>query len=265
MKTLDKQTLIGKIFLGEVLDVNDPDKEGRCKIKIFGMFNSEDPVINDEGKPTGEIINVELPIEDIPWAIPANGKFFAGGESLGFGDISIPKVGSIVKVIFPSGDLYAPEWTAIQNLNIQAIEEIQDTYEGSHIMLYDNDEEVKVFYTPGKGFNIFHKESQIIVNPDSSITIHHKESQSIIELIGNKINITAQGEINMTAQNKVLVTAPQVIVDSNDIKLGENAIEHIIKGDAFKKFYDTHTHAGIGGPPIVPLPPNVFSKISKTV
>lgn len=264
MNTSDKNNLIGKNFLGEVLDGNDPDKEGRCKVKIFGMFSAQDPIIND-GKPTGEVVQTDLPIEDTPWASPANGKFFAGGDTLGFGDISIPKVGTIVKITFPTSDLYSPEWTMIQNLNIQAIEEIQDTYEGSHIMLYDNDETVKVFYTPGKGMNIFLKDSQIIINPDSSITIQHKDSKSIIELVGDKINITTQNEVDITSENKVLVATKQCIVDAQDIQLGDQAIEHLIKGDTFKMFYDTHTHAGAGSPPLVPLPPNTLSTISKTL
>ncbi len=259
MKSFSKEELIGKFFIGEVLDANDPDKEGRCKIKIFGLFNSEDPVI-ENGKPTGQITKVEIPLEQIPWANPANGKFFAGGETKGFGDISIPKVGTIVKVVFPTGDLYAPEWSFIQNLNVQAVEEIQDSYEGSHIMLYDNDEQVKVFYTPGKGFNIFHKDSQVIINPDSSITIQHKDTESIIELVGNTINIVSTSQVNVTTE--------KAVIDAQTIELGEGATEAVIKGDAFKKYFDGHTHIGNLGaptsPPIEPMRTTTLSTITKT-
>jgi hypothetical protein len=259
MKSFSKEELIGKVFLGEVLDANDPDKEGRCKIKIFGLFNSEDPVI-ENGKPTGQVTTVEMPIEQIPWASPANGKFFAGGETKGFGDISIPKIGTVVKVTFPTGDLYAPEWTFIQNLNVQAIEEIQDSYEGSHILLYDNDEQVKVFYTPGKGLNIFHKDSSIIINPDSSITIQHKDTESIIELIGNTINVVSTQQVNITTE--------KAVIDASAIELGEGAAEALIKGNTFQKIFNQHTHIGNLGaptsPPIVPLTGSELSQISKT-
>jgi hypothetical protein len=255
MKSFSKEELIGKVFLGEVLDANDPDKEGRCKIKIFGLFNSEDPVI-ENGKPTGQVTIVEMPIDQIPWASPANGKTFAGGETKGFGDISIPKIGTVVKVTFPTGDLYSPEWTFIQNLNVQAIEEIQDSYEGSHILLYDNDEQVKVFYTPGKGLNIFHKDSSIIINPDSSITIQHKDTESIIELIGNTINVVSTQQVNVTTE--------KAVIDASTIELGEGATESVIKGDAFKKLFDAHTHPAVGAPPTIPLPSGVLSKTTKT-
>jgi hypothetical protein len=260
MKALDPKSLTGKTFLGEVLDSNDPEKEGRCKIKIFGFVESEDPVIDDQGKPTGEVTKTELPAEAVPWATPANGKFFAGGETKGFGDISIPKVGTIVKVQFPTGDFYAPEWSFIQNLNVQAVEEIQDSYEGSHIMLYDNDEQVKVFYTPGKGLNIFHKDSQIIVNPDSSITIEHAGSESIIELIGDTINVVSTNQVNITTN--------KAVIDAAAIELGEGAVEAVIKGNTFQSLFNAHTHIGNLGaptsPPVVPLSGSELSTISKT-
>ena len=259
MKSFSKEELIGKFFIGEVLDANDPDKEGRCRIKIFGLFNSEDPVI-ENGKPTGQITKVEIPLEQIPWANPATGKFFAGGETKGFGDISIPKVGTIVKVVFPTGDLYAPEWSFIQNLNIQAVEEIQDSYEGSHIMLYDNDEQVKVFYTPGKGFNIFHKDSQVIINPDSSITIQHKDTESIIELVGNTINIVSTSQVNVTTE--------KAVIDAGAIELGSGALEAVIKGKTFQSLFNAHTHIGNLGaptsPPVVPLTGSELSTVTKT-
>lgn len=269
MRTLEKSNLIGKTFLGEIIDANDPDKEGRCKIKIFGLYNSEDPVIDNNGRPTGEVTIVELTPEEIPWASPANGKFFAGGETKGFGDISVPKVGTIVKVVFPTGDQYSAEWTFVQNLNVQAVEEIQDTYEGSHIILYDNDEQVKIFYTPGKGLNIFHKNSQIIINPDSSITIEHAESQSLIELVGSNINIVAQGDVSVTAQNNAVVTASSCTIDASSINLGEGAAEAVIKGNTFQSLFNSHTHIGNLGastsPPVVPLSGGELSTITKTL
>lgn len=35
-------------YLGEIVDVNDPLREGRCKVRVFSMFDT-------------------LPIEDIPF------------------------------------------------------------------------------------------------------------------------------------------------------------------------------------------------------
>lgn len=224
-------------YLGEVVDINDPDKEGRCKIRVFNLFD-------------------DLADEDLPWASPGNGKTFAGGANKGFGDLSVPKVGAVVKVYFDTDDPYTPFYSIIQIFSDEARAEIQDSYEGSTLLMYDVDEKVKVFYTPGKGLNFFHKDSQIIVNPDSSITIQHKDSESIIELVGGKINIVSTASVN--------VTTDKCVVDANSIQLGEGAVQSLIKGEAFKAIFDTHTHAGPGSPPLVPLPPSIFSTISKT-
>jgi hypothetical protein len=56
----------------------------------------------------------------------------------------------------------------------------------------------------------------------------------------------------------------KVIINSNNIELGENAVEAVIRGDAFKKFFDAHVHAGSGSPPVVPMIPNLLSLVTKT-
>ena len=78
-------------YLGEIVDVNDPLREGRCKVRVFSMFDT-------------------LPIEDIPWATQAQKPAFFGQDAKA-GSISIPKKGAIVNVRFNSGDIYS------QNMN----------------------------------------------------------------------------------------------------------------------------------------------------
>lgn len=227
MAGLKREDLIGKIFIGEIIDNNDPEKEGRCKIKVFGVFDGD------------------ITPESIPWAQPFNRKMFAGGEDGGYADISVPKIGTYVRVQFAEGDLMSPEYLSIQSVNPVVKTEISDTYLNSHVIAYDIDENLKIFYTPGKGINIFLKNSQILINPDSSITIEHADTQSIIELIGPKINIVAR--------EKVTVTAPNVLIDHTDtIELGEGATERLVLGDSFLKLFNTHTHIGNMGVPTSP-------------
>jgi Type VI secretion system/phage-baseplate injector OB domain len=237
MAGLNKEDLMGKIFIGEIVDNNDPEQEGRCKIKVFGLFDGDD-----------------IAPESIPWAQPFGRKMFAGGENGGYADISVPKLGTYVRVQFAEGDLMAAEYTAIQSVSPEVKAEIGDTYINSHVLAYDVDEEMKIFYTPGKGLNIFHKNSQIIINPDSSITIEHADTDSIIELIGPQINIVAR--------ERVTVTAPNVTIDHTDsIELGAGAVEKLVLGDSFLTLFNTHTHLGNLGaptsPPVVPMQPQI--------
>jgi hypothetical protein len=256
IKNLTKEQLVGKVFYGEVVDNNDPIKEGRCRIKIFGVYDTDEPQYNDKGKVTGTK-KVEIPVDDIPWAIPGSMKTFAGGSDKGAGDISIPKMGSIVRITFAEGDLYSPEWHTLAYLSEAVKDDLADSYLDSHVILYDVDQELKVYYTPGNGFEIYLKKSHVTINPDASITIEHADSKSIIELVG--------GDINIVAESKVKVTTPVCVVDSPNIQLGENAEQSLIKGNLFKNFFDSHVHPSPGSPPAVPLPNAFLSKISKTL
>jgi hypothetical protein len=254
-RSLSKEALAGKFFLGKIIDNNDPEKEGRCKIMVYGLYEAEESKVDPKGNPTGAVERKEVDPAAVPWAHPGGRKMFAGGDG-GFADISIPKVGTYVQVRFNEGSIYSPEYFSIQTINSEVQQELNDSYLNSHVLAYDVDEELKIFYTPSKGLTLFHKNSQIIINPDSSITIEHKDSESIIELLGRTINIVSFNDVNITAQN--------CNVDSPNIKLGANAVESVIKGDSFKAIYDSHTHPAAGAPPAIPLPSGVLSKNTKT-
>lgn len=236
--------LVNKIFYGTVIDNNDPDKDGHCKVRVFGVFDN----IEDE---------------NLPWAAPANFKIFGGGEDGGGGDISIPKLNAIVKIIFPEGNLYSPEWMGLAYLNQNVKNEIQNSYLNSHVIAYDVDEQLKILYTPEKGLLISYKNSEIIINPDSSITIEHSNAESIIELVGSTINVVSQSQIN--------VTSPKCVIDSGNVEIGEGATEKLVLGNTFKDLFNSHTHVGNLGaptsPPFPPMPMNDIlhlSKIAKT-
>jgi hypothetical protein len=201
---------LNKYFMGIVEDVADPRKEGRCKVRIFG-------------------IHEDLPTADLPWAYPTPKSmiFGAGGKS---GSISIPKLNSVVAIRFNGGNIYAPEYFAIHELADDIKEEAQSEYEGSHFILFDGDQELKIWFTLNKGLTI--------------------------QLKGASININQENLITVKTDNKVVVDSPQ-------IELGAGATESVILGDAFKVLFDTHTHADLT-PPLVPLNPAVLSKITKT-
>ena len=58
-------------YFGKVVINDDPERIGRCKVKVLGVFD-------------------ELQDNDLPWAFPAYNMAFAGGESKGYGSISVP-------------------------------------------------------------------------------------------------------------------------------------------------------------------------------
>jgi hypothetical protein len=72
-------------FVGKVVDNNDPDKQGRCKVRVFSVF---DDSIQDS---------------DLPWALP---EFTFVGSLVG--SFIVPPVDAIVRVKFDNGDIYRP-------------------------------------------------------------------------------------------------------------------------------------------------------------
>lgn len=157
LKNSYKDDLDGTVWLGEVVDVADPLKIGRIKVKVFGKFD-------------------QIPTADIPWAYPGNN--ITGGSSSGGSFFSVPKLKSIVSVKFDHGNLYHPEYFFVQKISDEAKAEIENSYENAHIIIYDTVTEgkLKIFFTQEKGLMLDYKENQINIKPDNNIVIKTKEN-----------------------------------------------------------------------------------------
>jgi len=190
-------------FLGVVMDNQDPEYRGRCKIKVFGLFD-------------------ELETKDLPWAFQRLEMSF--GADGGSGRFSTPKLGSIVHVQFNNGDYYSPEYKAVQELSKDLIQEISVSYEGAHSLIYDGIESVRVYYTVAKGLILDVKDSTINIANDNSITIQHKDAQSMIELRGGKITENADSEIESTAVTRIKQSSNEVWCDGKITKLGHTPV-----------------------------------------
>jgi hypothetical protein len=167
-----------------------------------------------------------LNAKDLPWAVPINSTIFAGD---GAGSLSVPKIGQIVRIQFNNGDIYSPEYTTIQNIDTQLIQRIKDDYDGTHVLLYDPDEELTAIYQRGSGFQIFYRGSFIQISPDSMITIEHANQESMIQLDGDKLSIVTKNEVNVSASAKVEITADESILKGNQItKIGTPPYYHAV-------------------------------------
>jgi len=88
------------IYRGVIEDNVDPDKMGRCKIRIFGIHTPKKTKTLTEGIPTDEL----------PWADPVMGLF--EGSVSGFGAWTVPLQGSHVYIFFESGNILEPKYFA---------------------------------------------------------------------------------------------------------------------------------------------------------
>jgi hypothetical protein len=211
----DFADLLEKQFMGEIVDIDDPRKEGRARVKIKSIHD-------------------DIPDDDIPWAYPKQKSVIFGldGKS---GSISIPKIGSIVAVVFNNGNPYSPEYFAIHELAQDIKDELNSEYAGSHFIAFDGDEELKIWFTVNRGLTVQLKDSSITIDQDNLITVK---------------------------------TTNKVIIDSPNIELGTTALEAVIKGETFQKLFNAHTHIGNLGaptsPPVIPLTGSELSLVTKT-
>jgi len=254
MKAIERKKLFNRDigsreWLGEVIDTDDPLKMLRCKIRVYGLFNG-------------------LEDDQLPWAFPASSLTFSSTNG-GFGSFSVPKKGTILKVRFNSGDIYAPEYYAIQNINETLRQELSEEYENSHVLLFDEDEDLRVLYTQKQGLVLKLKDTLINVKNDNSIFINNPNGD-IIELTnGGKLTIKTSNNINVDTAKDVVVKCKNATVDAaTSIKLGTGATEALIKGNTFQKLFNAHTHIGnLGAPtgiPIITLNGSELSTLSKT-
>ena len=213
------------VHLGEIVDINDPLKQGRARIRVFGFFD-------------------DLEIDDIPWAEQISGLSFSSAR--GNGNISIPRVGATVNVQFDGSNYYKCFYEFEKESAPALLEEIADSYEGAQSLWYDVEAEpgtLKLFYTKKKGM--------VLSLGDAKIQLDTQD--------GGQLRVVIE-----MGKDQIKMENSKVIINSNNIELGEGATQAVILGDAFKQFFDVHVHASAGSPPVVPMIPNLLSLVTKT-
>tara|TARA_A100001037_G_C15153237_1_gene641148 strand:+ start:4975 stop:5700 length:726 start_codon:yes stop_codon:yes gene_type:complete len=225
-------------WLGEVVENKDPLKEGRCRVKVFGKFD-------------------KIPTEAIPWATQGNENIT--------GSYNVPKIGDIVSIRFDNGDIYHPEYFfTINSLDRRSykdevLSELDDELATkSHSILYDSENNVRVYYHPEDG---------LMINLGVENT---RKKEPYIQIKNNgEINIfTESNNITVNTDQQVEIKCDKAYVNSSNIELGETAMEQVIKGNTFQALFNAHTHVGNMGapttPPVVPLTGTELSQVTKT-
>jgi len=146
----------GKTYIGVVEDNKDPDKLGRCKIRVFDVFD-------------------KTKIEDIPWASPW--KDLAGNE------FAVPENGKVVTVIFEGGNSNNPEFISSDHFNINLEKKLKDLNETDYLTMKSLmfDHKTQVYVNEGEGLKLDHKFNVINIR-DTSINVNLKDNFAKINL-----------------------------------------------------------------------------------
>jgi hypothetical protein len=228
-----------KTYLGKVVDNKDPLYEGRARVQVFGIFDG-------------------IPVDDLPWAEQISGLSFGG--YYGGGNISIPRIGTVVSVHFEEGNYYKMNYHYVKELSEDLLQELRDenSYDGTQSIVYDSEAQpgaLKMIYTRKKGL--------VFQLGDATIQLDTQNAGTDSEKLRIVLKMN-DDEIRMEKKNG----KQTVIINSGNIELGENAAERLILGDSFKSLYNSHTHSTPSGESSTPsqlIQDNThLSQISKT-
>ena len=217
------------VHLGEIVDINDPLKQGRARIRVFGFFDA-------------------LEIDDIPWAEQVSGLSFSSAR--GNGNISIPRVGATVNVQFDGSNYYKCFYEFEKESAPALLAEIANSYEGAQSIWYDVEAQnsngntgLKLFFTQGnngKGLVLDFGGSQINFRMDSSTfitsnsgvpganSIHIKDGNISLGLENESKQPAVLGDHNESALNSLLDRLNEVMIALQTYCVAQTAVTSAI-------------------------------------
>ena len=150
--------LRNKVFTGIVEDVNDEYKRGKIKVRVGRIYDT-------------------IPIEDIPWAV-AYDQQSSGKSHL------VPEIGKTVKIIFPDGDWYHPQYYNSFHYNINLQDKLEslttDEYTKFSAPFYDDEHQ---YYIDSKNGMMFdHVKSHLNIRPNGDIRLALRDDKSFMYL-----------------------------------------------------------------------------------
>ena len=195
--------LEAKPYIGKVVNNVDPNKEGRCRIRVYGIFTSE------------------IPDDELPWATPDFG--FVGGLK---GSFVVPPVDAIVRVYFDNGDIYAPIYTtkAFNKNQLEFSGDKDEDYPDSMIFFEtDNGEYFKI--NRKTQMTTYRHSSGMLINIDSEGNINL--STKACDDGSITLNINGDCSINVGGDADVIATG-NVKIDGAQVELGSNLAKTLV-------------------------------------
>lgn len=192
-----------RFFTGKVVNNNDPDKEGKCQIRVYGIFPSE------------------IPDDDLPWSTPDFS--FIGGLK---GSFVVPPIDAIVRVYFDNADIYAPFYTtkAFNKNQLDFNSDINDDYPDTMVFFETDQGEYFKINRKTRLTTYRHSSGSIVtINEAGSISISTEAADTgdlTIDINGN-VNLNVVGNVNVIAEGTVKV-------DGSHVELGSNLAKTLV-------------------------------------
>lgn len=186
----DEQT--DYIYTGIVVNNNDPDKQGKCRIRVYSVYGND------------------IPDNDLPWALP---DFSFVGSLVG--NFTVPPVGAIVNVYFDKGDIYLPHYTtkAVKKSKQPTQKDIDYP---DNVVMWETDD--------GDYLTLNRKSKETTFNHSSGTKILIKRDGSVeITIVKDKTETIQGKEENNINGNLSIKSNADIVIES----IGEMKINHI--------------------------------------
>lgn len=257
-QTLRRQNAYGK-YRGFVTDNADPDKRGRIKVQVPAL----------------------LADQATDWALPC----FPCGGLADQGWFCVPEVGAQVWVEFEGGDIAFPIWSGtFWQLGSDVPAEVRAQPQshlfktaGGHWLLFEDSagaEQVHLEHAGGATLDIDHQGTVALTDQNGAhLTLDASAGEVVLEdANGNSLTMKSSGitvqdaggnKIEMTASG-INVKGMKIVVEGQQVMLGGEGGEPIIKGQSFLTLFATHVHTctAPGSPSSPPIPQGEMSSLS---
>lgn len=188
---------IQETWVGKVIDNKDPDKIGRCKIRVQGYYEGID---ND----------------DLPWALPS--PSFIGSYK---GSFVVPQNGTLVNGHFDQGDENVPVYDglAIHEATTKGISDKDNDYPNTMVIFETEDNDSFSVNRSSGEISLKHRSgSSMSIDKNGNCTISLQNLGS-----GGNLNLSIKGNVKIECDGNAEVNAKgNVKVDGSKITLGKN-------------------------------------------
>lgn len=255
-----QSTFYGK-YRGFVVDNKDPEKRARIKVVVPSVL--------------GEA--------ETDWALPC--LPFGGLADQGL--FLVPEIDAQVWIEFEEGNLAYPVWTGTfwqqeADVPTEATAEeptarLLKTPSGHLLHLEDKSGEEHITLQHMSGANLLIDDNGSLAITDqngASMTIDADAGEIVVEdTNGNKLTMSSSGTtvedsngntVEMAASG-INVKGQQVVVEGQQVMLGGQGGEPVIKGQSFLSLFMTHVHPTGVGPSGPPIPQGEMSSLSMKV
>lgn len=159
--------ILEKKYIGKVVNNNDPDKNQRCKIRVYGIYDDK------------------IPDGDLPWALRED--TFVGSL---VGSCIIPPIDALVYVRFEDGDIYKPVYST-KALKTGKTPSDQNSNYPDNVVFFELDGGDKFYINRSTGETIYEQRAGV------KITMQSNGAFKLETTAGTNIDISNTGAFEL--------------------------------------------------------------------